>query len=49
MRQEVRHFLAGAFGLIGLFLVLQHYTGFAKDVGSLGAATTSTFKTLQGR
>lgn len=35
--------------LIVAYLVLVHFTGFAKDVGALGAAVGSTAKTFQGR
>lgn len=49
MRTTVKQFIAGAFGLIALFLVLAHSSGFARDVGTSGTAAAGVFKTLQGR
>jgi hypothetical protein len=49
MKPIVRQFIVGAFGLIALFLVLTHSTGFSRSVGSSGTATAGIFKTLQGR
>ena len=49
MKGTVRQFLAGAFMLIGLFLVLSRSGGFARSVSATGDATSGVFKTLQGR
>jgi hypothetical protein len=49
MKTSVKQFIVGAFALIALFLVLQHSTGFARDVGAGGTATAGVFKVLQGR
>jgi hypothetical protein len=49
MKTTVKQFIVGAFGLIALFLVLAHSSGFARDVGAGGTATAGIFKTLQGR
>jgi hypothetical protein len=35
--------------LILAFLVLTHFTGFGRDVGSLSTAYVSSVKALQGR
>jgi hypothetical protein len=35
--------------LIIAYLVLIHYTGFAKDIGSIGENAGSLAKTFQGR
>lgn len=35
--------------LVLAFLVLTHYTGFARDVGALGSAWVNVTKTFQGR
>jgi hypothetical protein len=49
MKGTVRQFVVGAFALIGLFLLLTHSGGFARDIGAGGTATAGIFKTLQGR
>lgn len=42
--------LIGAFVLlIVAYLVLVNYTGFAKDIGSLGSSAAGLAKTFQGR
>jgi hypothetical protein len=35
--------------LIGGYLVLVHYTGFAKDVNSAGSGSVNLIKAFQGR
>lgn len=35
--------------LVLVFLVLTHFTGFGRDVGSLATAYTGSVKALQGR
>ncbi|HMD60429.1 MAG TPA: hypothetical protein VKG78_03310 [Opitutaceae bacterium] len=35
--------------LIGAYLVLVHYTGFAQDIGSVGEAADKLAYTFQGR
>lgn len=49
MKQGATKFIAGAFALIALFLVLSHFTGFAQDVGALSGGSSKVFTTLQGR
>jgi hypothetical protein len=49
MSRDLQKFIAGAFGLIALFLILAHFTGFAADVGSLATGGSTIFATLQGR
>jgi hypothetical protein len=44
-----KQFVGGAFGLIGLFLVLAHFTGAGRVLGALGSNSALVFKTLQGR
>jgi preprotein translocase subunit SecD len=44
-----RQFIAGAFGLIAVFLILAHYTGASRVLGALGSNSALVFKTLQGR
>jgi preprotein translocase subunit SecD len=45
----VQQFIAGAFGLIAVFLILAHYTGAGRVIGALGSNSALVFKTLQGR
>jgi hypothetical protein len=49
MLDDAHEFVAGAFALIGLFLVLQRYTGFAQAITSVATGSATVFKTLQGR
>ncbi|MFL5910766.1 MAG: hypothetical protein ACJ768_09400 [Gaiellaceae bacterium] len=49
MKSSVKQFIAGAFGLIALFLLLTHSSGFARDIGAGTSGTANVFKTLQGR
>lgn len=49
MRADLRSFIAGAFSLIALFLVLAHSGGFAQAIGSSTSGASNVFKTLQGR
>lgn len=49
MKGLTREFLVIFGGTIALFLVLEHYTGFSKDVGALGGGLSGVAKTLQGR
>lgn len=49
MRGDLRAFYAGAFALIGLYLVLAHAGGFAQDVSAGAGGSANIFKTLQGR
>lgn len=49
MRAEIKQFIAGAFGLIALFLLLTHSGGFAKSIGAASGAGSGVFRTLQGR
>jgi hypothetical protein len=46
---NVMQFVKLAGSLILAFLVLEHFTGFSKDVGAVSSGTVSIFKTLQGR
>jgi len=45
----VNSFLMSSLGLIALFLILSHYTGFAADVSAGAKGLTSIDQTLQGR
>jgi hypothetical protein len=49
MRGLIRELLTAFLVLTALYLVLIHFTGFARDVGALGSATQSIWKTAQGR
>lgn len=49
MSNLAKQFVGGAFALIGLFLVLSHYTGAGRVLGALGSNGALVFKTLQGR
>ena len=49
MSRDLQKFVGGAFGLIGLFLVLEHYTGAGKVIGALGQSGGTIIKDLQGR
>lgn len=49
MRSDVKSFFAGAFLLIGLFLVLAHAGGFAQALTAGAAGSSTVFRTLQGR
>lgn len=49
MKADFKSFIAGAFGLIALFLVLAHAGGMARVIGAGTAGAATDFKTLQGR
>jgi hypothetical protein len=49
MTSTLKSFVAGAFALIGLFLVLAHSGGFAQTISSSTSGASNVFKTLQGR
>lgn len=49
MRSDLKSFVAGAFGLIGLFLILAHAGGFSQAIGAGTSGASNVFKTLQGR
>lgn len=49
MSQTLRTFLVESLGLIALFLILAHFTGFAADVGAVTTGVATIDKTLQGR
>ena len=49
MSQTVRLFLMESLGLIALFLILAHYTGFAADVSATTSGLAKIDQTLQGR
>jgi hypothetical protein len=49
MSQTVRLFLMESLGLIALFLILAHYTGFAADVTAGANGLAAIDRTLQGR
>jgi hypothetical protein len=49
MTVAVKQFITLAGGLIIAFLVLTHFTGFARDVGAISSGSVSVIKTLQGR
>lgn len=45
----MRNFLKIAAVLIILYLILVHFTGFSKDVATLGASANGLVTTFQGR
>ena len=45
----LRELLSAFMVLTILYLVLINYTGFGRDIGSLGQASVSLFKVAQGR
>jgi hypothetical protein len=49
MKNDLKAFYAGAFGLIALYLVLAHASGLAKAISSGASGSSTIFKTLQGR
>lgn len=49
MKSTVGQFIGGAFALIALFLVLSHFTGFIRDVGSVTSGSSNLITALQGR
>lgn len=49
LKSTTGQFIAGAFGLIALFLILAHFTGFVSDVGSVTSGAGNLFTILQGR
>lgn len=49
MSQTLRTFLIESLGLIALFLILAHFTGFAADVGAATSGIATIDRTLQGR
>jgi predicted small secreted protein len=49
MRGITKELLTAFMVLTGLYLVLINFTGFGKDVSSLGSASVNLFKVAQGR
>ena len=49
MRGTVRELLGAFVVLTAAYLVLIHYTGFARDVGAAGSAIGTIWRTAQGR
>lgn len=48
MKGIVNSFLVTSLGLVALFLILAHYTGFAADVSAGSTGLEGIFSTLQG-
>jgi quinol-cytochrome oxidoreductase complex cytochrome b subunit len=49
VRGTTRELLSVIGVLIGAFLVLEHSTGFSRDVGAISTGGVGVIKTLQGR
>ena len=49
MKGVTRELIVLSFGVIAAYLILEHYTGFSKDVGAIATGATGFAKTLQGR
>lgn len=49
LSQPVKQFIGGAFGLIALYLLLSHASGFSRAVTAIGQSSSGVFKTLQAR
>lgn len=49
MKATTKELLTVTAGLVALYLVLVHYTGFSKAVASGGSAYVGAVKVLQGR
>jgi hypothetical protein len=49
MKGLTRELIVLWFGVIAAYLVLEHYTGFSKDVGSIATGATGFSRVLQGR
>lgn len=49
MKGTTKEFLMIWGGLILAFLVLEHATGFSRDVGAIGSNLSGISKVLQGR
>ncbi len=49
MKGTVNQFVGGAFGLIALFLILEHFSGFGADITAGAAGGTKLITALQGR
>lgn len=49
MSGTLRKAIVVGLGLIGLYLVLDKYTGFSKDTRATGSFGRSIIKSLQGR
>lgn len=49
MKSTVTQFIAGAFGLIALFLIVAHAGGFAQATTATFGGLSTDFQTLQGR
>lgn len=49
MKGEVKSFIAGAFALIALFLIVAHAGGFAQAVTAGTDGVSTVFMRLQGR
>lgn len=49
MKGLTKEFLTIWAGLIAGYLILEHYTGFSKDVGAISGGLQGTSRVLQGR
>lgn len=49
MTAEVKQFIAGAFVLIGVYLLLAHSGGLSTAINAGAQGSSTVFKTLQGR
>ena len=49
MKLATKELMALTGVLVGLYLVLTHYTGFSRSVSSIGTAYVGGVKALQGR
>lgn len=49
MGGTARKAIVVSLGLIGLYLVLDHYTGFSRDFKATGSVGKSLIRALQGR
>lgn len=49
MKMLTKELLTVTAGLIALYLILVHYTGFSKSVAATGGAYNGAVKVLQGR
>jgi hypothetical protein len=49
MRGAYKELMTLTMVLVGLYLVLVHYTGFSRSVASVGSAYAGGVKALQGR
>jgi hypothetical protein len=49
MKSEIKQLLGLVGGLVAAFLLLEHSTGFARDVDAISKGGVGLVKTLQGR